>query len=161
MTTIFEILGWQQGELEMLFRQVNDASGRGRLELARSRFVELSNKLLGVMHAEDTIVYPQFARLADLQEECIRASHEHARIESAVNHIRLAGLSDDAWRGAVTRLQVLCADHLETEEWILFPVATLRISTADAARIGAEFLAYEPVAESVAAPSITWEPVAA
>ena len=157
MTTIFEVLGRQHGELDTLFRQVHDALVSGRESTARHRFAELSTRLLGFMHAEHSIVYPQFAFMAGLEDEVRRAVREHDQIEQAINHLRLAPLSAEEFQGALTRLQCLLADHLETEEWILFPVATLRLSGDDARRIAAEYLAYEPVAMSVAQPSITYD----
>lgn len=108
------------------------------------------------MRAEHAVVYPRFAFDAGLEDEVTRAIREHDRIEQAINHLRLSGLGPDAWGGAMTRLQLLVSDHLETEEWILFPVARLRLSTEAATAIAAEFEAYQPVAASVAAPSITY-----
>ncbi len=161
MTTIFEVLGRQHGALDTLFRQVHDALATGRERAAREGFAKLSTRVLGLMHAEHSIVYPQFAFLAGLSDEVSRAIREHDRIEQTINHIRLVPLTVEEFQGAVTRLQVLISDHLETAEWILFPVATMRLSGDDARRIASEYLAYEPVATSVAAASITWDPVAA
>jgi hypothetical protein len=155
--TIFEVLGRQHGELDTMFRQVHDRLASGRIDAARETFQSLSTKLLGMMHAEHTVVYPKFVYLADLGDEVSRAIREHSKIEDAVNHIRLAPLDAEGFRGAVTRLQVLISDHQETEEWILFPVATLRMSGDVQRQLATEYQAYEPLAEAVAAPSITWD----
>jgi hypothetical protein len=157
MTTIFEVLGRQHGELDTLFRQVHGTLATGRESAARTRFAELSTRLLGMMHAEHSIVYPQFAFLAGLEDEVRRAVREHDQIEQRINHLRLAPLALEAFADGLTQLQCLLADHQETEEWILFPVATLRLSGDDARRIAAEYLAYGPVAMSVAQPSITYD----
>lgn len=155
--TIFEVLGRQHGELDTMFRQVHDALASSRMDAARDMFQKLSTKLLGMMHAEHAVVYPQFVFLADLGDEVSRAIREHSKIEEAVNHVRLAPLDADGFCGAVMKLQLMIADHHETDEWILFPVATLRLSGDAQRKLATEYQAYEPLAEAVAAPSITWD----
>ncbi len=155
--TIFELLARKHGEIDALFRQTHDALAASRADQARNWFDILSTTLIACMRAEHAVVYPRFAHLAGLEDEVIQAIREHDRIEQAVNHLRLAPLAPDAWHGALTRLQVLVNDHVETAAWILFPVARLRLSTAEGTKIGEEFAAYEPIAASVASPSITYD----
>lgn len=155
--TIFELLARKHGEIDALFRQTQDALAASRADQARTWFDMLSTSLIACMRAENAVVYPRFAHLAGLEDEVIHAIREHDRIEQAVNHLRLVPLTLDAWQGALTRLQVLVCDHVETEEWILCPVARLRLTTAEATKLGEEFAAYEPIAASVASPSITYD----
>ncbi|MBA3820622.1 MAG: hemerythrin domain-containing protein [Deltaproteobacteria bacterium] len=154
--TIFEVLAEQHGRVEALFREVQSALGANKDRVARARFQELSTTLIACMRTEHAIVYPRFAFLAGLDEEVTRAIREHDRIEQAINHLRLGALTPDLYQGALTRLQLLVADHVETEEWILFPVARLRLSTEDARKLADEFRAFQPVAAAAAAPSITY-----
>lgn len=155
--TVFELLARKHGEIDALFSQTHDALAASRPDQARTWFDLLSTNLIACMRAENAVVYPRFAHLAGLEDEVIQAIREHDRIEQAVNHLRLVPLTQDAWQGALTRLQVMVTNHVETEDWILFPVARLRLSTAEATKIGEEFAAYEPIAASVASPSITYD----
>jgi len=63
----------------------------------------------------------------------------------------------ESWQGALTRLQVLVADHVETEEWTLFPVARLRLTPAQATKLAAEFLAFQTIALPTTSCSITYD----
>ncbi|MDQ3366270.1 MAG: hemerythrin domain-containing protein [Myxococcota bacterium] len=154
--TIFDVLAEQHGQIDALFREVQSALGGHKNRVARARFQELSTKLIACMRTEHAIVYPRFAFLAGLEDEVVRAIREHDKIEQAINHLRLGALAPDLFQGALTRLQLLVADHVETEEWILFPVARLRLTTEDARQLADEFRAFQPVAAAAAAPSITY-----
>lgn len=154
--TIFEVLAKQHGEVEALFREVKHAAAGGNEAAAHATFQTLSTQLIACMRAEHAVVYPRFAFLAGLEDEVARAIREHDRIEQAINSLRLAALPLELWQAALTRLQALVTDHVETEEWILFPVARLRLTREQVTQIAVEFAAYQPVAASVAAPSITY-----
>lgn len=153
--TIFEVLAREHAEIDARFTRVRDASTP---EAAREPFQALATKLITCMRAEHAIVYPRFAFLAGLDDEVAQAVREHDRVEQAINYLRLSTLGPDAWHAGVSRLQQLVRNHLETEEWILIPVARLRLSNEDIVKIGEEFLSFEPIAASAAAPSITYEP---
>ena len=53
--------------------------------------------------------------------------------------------------------EILVADHLETEEWILFPVARLRLTSEAATRLAAEFRAFHLIALPTSGCSITYD----
>ena len=148
--TIFDLLAHEHGEVEGAFRDIHQT-------LDRARFNAFSTKLLACMRAEHAVVYPAFAYHAGLEDEVKRAIREHDKIEQAINHLRLVPLTPDAWRGALTRLQVLVTDHFETEEWILFPVARLRLTTELATRLATEFTAHRTLAMPTTACSITYD----
>jgi iron-sulfur cluster repair protein YtfE (RIC family) len=155
--TIFELLAQQHVEIEAAFRDIHAALERKEHGPARALFAKLSTKLLASMRSEHAVVYPAFAYEAGLEDEVKRAIREHQSIEQSINHLRLIPLSLDSWQGALTRLQVLVADHLETEEWILFPVARLRLSPAQATKLAAEFLAFQTIALPTTSCSITYD----
>ena len=155
--TIFELLAQEHVEVEAAFRDIHAALERKDHGLARSRFGKLSTKLLAAMRSEHAVVYPSFAYQAGLDDEVKRAVREHQTIEQTINHLRLIPLALDAWQGALTRLQVLVADHMETEEWILFPVARLRLSAEQATKLAAEFLAFRTIAMPTTSCSITYD----
>ncbi len=156
--TIFEALAQRHAEVDAAFRAIHAAHERNDTRAALAEFRALSTKLLACMRTEHAIVYPSFAFHAGLDDEVLRAIREHDKIEQAINHLRLAPLAPEAWRGALTRLQVLVADHVETEEWILFPVARLRLTREQAKDLAIDFLAHHARAMMTSACSITYEP---
>lgn len=158
--TIFDLLARQHVEVEAAFHDIQSALDRRDHDGARVAFTALSAKLLASMRAEHAVVYPSFAFHAGLDDDVQRAIREHDKIEQAINHLRLVPLAPDAWRGALTRLQVLVADHFETEEWILLPVARLRLSTEQATRLATEFTTHASLALPTTACSITYDPCA-
>ena len=155
--TIFELLAQEHVEVEAAFRDIHAALEQKDHGLARARFGKLSTKLLAAMRSEHAVVYPAFAYQAGLADEIKRAIREHQVIEQTINHLRLIPLGLDAWQGALTRLQILVADHVETEEWILFPVARLRLTTEQATKLAAEFIALRTIALPTTSCSITYD----
>ncbi len=155
--TIFELLARQHVEVEGAFRDIHAALERKDHGTSRALFSKLSAKLLASMRSEHAVVYPSFAYHAGLADEVKRAIREHQKIEQSINQLRLIPLAPESWRGALTRLQLLVADHLETEEWILFPVARLRLTTEDATRLAAEFSAFQLIALPTSGCSITYD----
>lgn len=155
--TVFELLAREHVEVEAGFRDIHAALERKDHGTARSLFAKLSARLLASMRSEHAVVYPSFAFHAGLDDEVKRAIREHQKIEQSINHLRLIPLAPEAWRGALTRLQILVADHLETEEWILFPVARLRLTPEDATRLAAEFSAFQLIALPTTGCSITYD----
>ncbi len=155
--TIFDVLQRRQQELEVLFREIDAAVAADKHRLARARFRELSVKLIACLRAEHAVVYPRFAYLAHLHAEIADASREHDAIERAINHIRLSLLEPAAWHAAVTVLKDLVAAHAVTEEWVVFPMAHVILTSEALCEIGEAFMAYEPIAASVAGPSITYD----
>ena len=155
--TIFELLAQEHVEVETAFRDIHAALERKDHGGARTRFNTLSTRLLAAMRAEHAVVYPSFAYHAGLTDEVKRAIREHQSIEQSINQLRLIPLAPEAWRGALTRLQILVADHMETEEWILFPVARLRLTTEQATKLAGEFSAFQTIALPTTACSITYD----
>lgn len=155
--TVFELLARQHVEVETGFRDIHAALERKDHGTARSLFSRLSTRLLASMRSEHAVVYPAFAYHAGLDDEVKRAIREHGKIEQSINQLRLVPLAPEAWRGALTRLQILVAEHLETEEWILFPVARLRLTTAQTTKLAAEYLAFEAIALPTTRCSITYD----
>lgn len=155
--TIFELLAQQHVEIDGSFRDIHAALEQKQHGEARALFVTLSAKLLASMRSEHAVVYPSFAYHAGLDDEVRRAIREHQRIEHAVNQLRLIPLAPDAWAAALTRLQLHVAEHLETEAWILFPVARLRLSTEEATKLARAFLAFQTIALPTTSCSITYD----
>jgi hypothetical protein len=155
--TIFELLAQQHVEIHAAFRDIHAALERKEHGPARALFAKLSTKLLASMRSEHAIVYPAFVYEAGLVDEVKCAIREHQSIEQSINHLRLIPLLLESWQGALTRLQVLVADHVETEEWTLFPVARLRLTPAQATKLAAEFLAFQTIALPTTSCSITYD----
>lgn len=159
--SITELLERAHRELDALFEGVEVAAAQGKYRLARETFRRLSIKLIATMRAEHATVYPRLAFVAGLASEVAEASREHDQIERAINDIRLGGLAPADWRDRVGVLRTKVADHARAEHWVLFPIAMLALSAADLAALAQAFLAYVPIATSVAGPSITYEASAA
>lgn len=155
--TIFDVLAQQHVEVDAAFRDIHASQERKDHGKARALFAALSTKLLACMRAEHAVVYPCFSYEAGLAEEVKRAVREHDKIEQVINHLRLVPLARDAWQGALIRLQILVADHLETEEWILFPVARLRLTSDLATKLAGEFEKHRAMALPTTGCSITYE----
>ncbi|MEO8702264.1 MAG: hemerythrin domain-containing protein [Kofleriaceae bacterium] len=158
---ITELLERAHRELDAMFEDVDVAVSQGKHRLAREQFRRLSIRLIATMRAEHATVYPRLAFVAGLADEVSEAAREHDRIERAINEIRLAGLAPMDWRDRVGELRNTVADHARAEQWVLFPIATLALTSADLKSLADAFLAYEPIAASVAGPSITYEASAA
>ncbi|HEU0032061.1 MAG TPA: hemerythrin domain-containing protein [Kofleriaceae bacterium] len=147
--------------MEPLFRQIEAAATAGEPARARELFHTLSTRLIACMRAEHSIVYPKFAFAANLGDEVREASREHDRIERAINQIRIAPLSDEDWLTAVRQLERSVAEHAQSEEWVLFPIASLALSHEELRGLGEEFQRYQAIAASVAGASITYDIVVA
>lgn len=158
MTSIFDVLIAQHRETEELFGDVQNAIHTGQLELARVAFQLLSSKLIAGMHAEHTMVYPQFARHAGLEQEVSDAVHEHDAIERAVNHVRVGTVTDEQWCDAVAQLGKLVADHADFEEYTLFPIARLSLTTAKICGLADDYLRATERSTPLAGVSITYDP---
>jgi hypothetical protein len=155
--TIFELLAREHTEVDDSFHAIQCALERRDVSDARACFDKLSKKLLAAMRAEHAVVYPSFAYHAGLGDEVKRAIREHDQIEQAINRLRLVPLAPECWQGALARLHVLVADHVDTEEWILFPVARLRLSTEQATKLADEYIASRDRALPTTACSITYD----
>ena len=156
--TIFDVLTTQHREVEELFGDVQNAINTGQLELARVAFQLLSNKLIAGMHAEHTMVYPQFAKHAGLTDEVVEAIKEHDAIEGAINHVRVGTANDDQWCDGVARLGKLVADHADFEECNLFPIARLSLTTEQERSIAADYQRAKSASAPLAGVSITYAP---
>jgi len=157
--TIVELLQRKHHEVDALFSEIDYAAAASKHRLARATFRGLSIKLIASMRAVHAVVYPRFA-FHGLAAEVTDASREHYRIERAINHIRIGALSPEEWRAAVRELRWMVDDHATAAECALFPFATLALTGDELRTIATEFLAYEPVAASVAGPSITYDTAA-
>lgn len=156
--TIFDTLGRHQREIEELFGDLENAIKTSQRELAYVTFQLLSMKLITCMRAEHAVVYPRFEHDAKLVDEVAQARREHEAIEHAITRLRVGGLRKDDWAREVTSLRTLVAEHAELEEYTLFPIAALALSSQQLADIGADYRGYHAVASTVSGASITYEP---
>jgi hemerythrin HHE cation binding domain-containing protein len=156
-TTIFDALRKSHREVEELFGDVQNAIHTGQVELAKMLFQLVSVKLVSGMRAEHSVVYPRFAHDANLVDEVADALREHAGIERMINMLRIGQLDEAEWCAAVSQLGQLVADHTDCEEYALFPMARLSLSSEMVEQIGAEYLEHVRMVSPIAGASITWE----
>jgi hypothetical protein len=154
--SILELLEQNQREIDGLFQAVDRAVLANKPRFARALFHKLSIKILGSIHAKKAIVYPRLVFDARLGAEVAEATRADAAIEAAIDRLRIDAMPLDAWRHEIRKLRGRLADHAMSERWVLFPIATLALTDAQMHTIADEFRAYEPVAASVAGPTITY-----
>ncbi|MBL0219987.1 MAG: hemerythrin domain-containing protein [Myxococcales bacterium] len=156
-TTIFDALRQSHRDVEELFGDVQNAIATEQIELAKMLFQLVSVKLTATMSAEHSVVYPRFAREADLLDEVTTALLEHSGISRMIDLLRVGGLRTDEWCEAVAQLGQLVADHTDCEECALFPIAGLALSSTASRQIADEYRAHVRMVSPIAGASITWE----
>lgn len=137
--TIFEALRASHREIEDLFGDVQNAIHTEQLDLAEALFQLVSVKIVAAMRAEHEVVYPRFAKEAGLVDEVTEALGEHNGIERMIDLIRVGGLHGIEWSEAVEQLGTLVADHADSEEYSLFPIASLQLSSEALLEIGRDY----------------------
>jgi hypothetical protein len=151
--TVFDVLQRQQRELDGLFDELQLCDEDESWYL----FQIVSTRWIAGMRAEHAIVYPRLAARCGLAEELHQAMREDEVIESAINHVRLAPMCPIEWREGVRALRTRVAERAMWQQWVLGPLAHLSISTRELAQLTKDFLAFQPVALTAAAPSITYD----
>lgn len=154
--SIIDVLEHTHREIDGLFLSVDRAVAAGKHRLARALFHKLSVRVLGAMHAKQAIVYPRLAFDARLGTEVADACRANAGIEEAIDRLRITAMSPEAWRDEIRALRRKLSEHAMAERWVLFPIATLALTDAQLCSLADQFRAYEPVAASVAGPTITY-----
>ena len=149
---IFDLLQHQQCELDVLFDELQIAD----CDDAPRQFQAVSTRWMTSMRALHATVYPILAERG-LDDEVRQAIRDHQRIESLINHVRIAALCPLEWREAVRELRTRVADHGITEQWTLCPMARLLFTAAELCAIADVYLASEPVATLGATVSITYD----
>lgn len=157
MTTIFEALRTSHREVEGLFGDVQNAVDSGQIELAKMLFQLVSVKLVAAMRAEHAVVYPRFAKEANLVDEVTEALREHHGIEQMIDLLRVGGLDADEWCDAAAQLGTLVADHADSEECTLFPIASLSFDRKALTEIADDYLSCVKQTVPIAGASITWD----
>lgn len=169
--TIFEVLRRKHQEIDAAFEDIEGASS---IADARARFHELATQLLGCLRAERAVLYPRIARVAHdtrdpdqpprvragATDDLGEALQHHAAIERAVDRVRITA-TDDELRAELRAVRTLVAELAATEEWEVFPLASLAITTPELRALATEFLARQPLAVATAGATITYDSAAA
>src|SRR4051812_12109914 len=101
--TIFDALRKTHREIEELFGDVQNAIHSQQQDLSEAMFQLISVKLVAAMQAEHAVVYPRFAKEANLVDEVTQALKEHDGIERMIDMLRVGGLPFAEWCEAVTQ----------------------------------------------------------
>ena len=156
--TVFEVLRRKHRELDAALDAIERTESFADAE---QQFLELATRIVAFLRAERSVVYPQMARAESGMQfeahELAQATRYQDRIERAVDHLRLGGLCEGTWRAAVRSLRDQIADLASFEEWVVFPFASLALSTTELCHIAGELLAYEPVAMRFSCVTITYD----
>ena len=156
--TVFEVLRRKHHELDAALEAIERTESLADAEL---QFCELATRIVAFLRAERSVVYPKMARAESGMRleahELSQATRYQDRIERAVDHLRLGALPEGTWRAAVRSLRDQIADLASFEEWVVFPFASLALSTVELCHIAGEMLAYEPVAMRFSSVTITYD----
>ena len=155
--TIFDVLRKTHREVEELFGDVQNAIHTEQFDIAETLFQLVSVKLVSAMRAEHAVVYPRFARDANLVDEIAQALREHDGIERMIDLIRIGGLPRVEWCETIGQLGTLVADHADCEECTLFPLASLELTTDQLQEMARDFQDRVKQTAPIAGASITYE----
>jgi hypothetical protein len=155
--TIFDALRKTHREIEDLFGDVQDAVHCDRPGLAEELFQLLTVKIVSAMRAEHAVVYPRFAKEAHLVDEVAEALREHDGIERMIDLLRVGGLPFAEWCEGIAQLGTLVADHADSEECELFPIASLSLTTETLQDIAQDYVARMDQTAPIAGASITYD----
>jgi hemerythrin superfamily protein len=137
--SVFDVLMVEHRDVEALFEQI-EAICEDSPEEARDLFTVLADSLLGHAKAEQAVVYPRLAKIAELEDKMMEAEAEHEAVEMLIDH--LSATTPDGEHG-LARLAVLkenVTHHVREEENEVFPKGRESIDAAEQQRLAASYL---------------------
>jgi hypothetical protein len=156
--TVFEVLRRKHRELDAAFDAIERTDSFAD---ADAKFRDLATRIVAYLRAERAVVYPRLATTEGIRidaNEVAQVSRVQERIEKTIDHLRLGALGEPTWRAAARTLREQLVDLANLEEWVVFPLASLALSTAELNAIADDLLAYEPLALRVSSVTITYDP---
>lgn len=137
--SIFQDLGQEYRDIDELFLDTREAISLGNEGAVPILYELAARKLIACMRAEDAVVYPQFADIAELVETVTSIRSVHERIEGSLGRLEIAGLDGEAWSAEIERLICLLGVSIDLKELSLFPIAGLAMTTQQLVQIGVDF----------------------
>jgi hypothetical protein len=155
--TVFEVLRRKHRELDAAFDAIERTDSFAD---ADAKFRDLSTRIVAHLRAERCVVYPRLAATDGIRidaHELGQVTRVQDRIEKAIDHLRLGALTEATWRAATRTLREHLGDLANLEEWVVFPLASLAMSTSELRAIADGVLAFEPVALRMSSVTITYD----
>lgn len=158
--TIFEVLRCKHPGIAASFDELDAGVSR---EVARAGFAALASRIAACLRAERAVLFPRVRARSrgSSTDELAEATRYHEVIERALERLRVEPLADDAWRAGLGELRQQLVELATTEEWTIFPLASLAFSNAELCAIASELLACEPREAVVAGVTISYTPAEA
>jgi hypothetical protein len=155
--TVFEVLRRRHRELDAAFDAIERTDSYAD---ADAKFRDLSTRIIAHLRAERSVVYPRLAATNGIQidaHELGQVTRVQDRIEKTIDHLRLGALTEATWRAATRTLREQLGDLANLEEWVVFPLASLAMSTSELRAIADGVVAFEPVAMRMSSVTITYD----
>jgi hemerythrin superfamily protein len=140
---IFDMLAREHLVVVILLDRIEAACEAEDSEAARITFEMMSERLLGHARAEQTVLYPRFARTQELKDLTLEACEDHALIEDKLKELSAMSSAKPRWKAKFAVLKQLVEHHVEDEECRIFPVARRALTADEAMELAGVFLEAE------------------
>ncbi|HSE30426.1 MAG TPA: hemerythrin domain-containing protein [Pyrinomonadaceae bacterium] len=115
----FELLKKDHEKVSTLFKQIESASGDGKMRIFR----QLKQELDVHAHIEEKIFYPALEREKQTREITLEAYEEHRVVKDLLSQLDAATSAGEDWDARLTVLKENVEHHVEEEEGELFDKA--------------------------------------
>jgi hemerythrin-like domain-containing protein len=137
---IFEVLAREHLVLVTLLDRIEAACKVEDCQAARINFDMMAGRLLWHARAEETAVYPGFARTQELEDLTVEAHEEHALIEHKLKELASMNWDKPKWKAKFIVLKELVEHHVEEEESKIFPAARKALTADEAIELAQAFI---------------------
>ena len=137
---IFEVLAREHLVLVTLLDRIEAAGKVEDCQAARINFDMMCGRLLWHARAEETAVYPWFARIQELEDLTVEARAEHALIEHRLKELASMNWDKPKWKAKFIVLKELVEHQVEEEESKIFPAARKALTADQAIELARAFI---------------------
>jgi hemerythrin superfamily protein len=128
----FELLENDHKRVSQLFKEIESASGQGKLAL----FSQLKKELDVHAHVEETIFYPVLEKKEESRDITLEAYEEHKVVKDLLAELAAGDPQKDEWTAKFTVLKENVEHHVEEEEGELFDKAEDVLSDEQIEQLG-------------------------
>ena len=120
----FQLLKEDHRKVEQLFRELESATGKAKLDV----FKQIKTELELHTHIEEKIFYPALEEPEETHDLALEAYEEHAVVKTLLKELGRARTANDEWEAQAKVLQENVEHHVEEEENELFKKADSALS---------------------------------
>ena len=120
----FQLLKEDHRKVEQLFRELESATGKAKLDV----FKQIKTELELHTHIEEKIFYPALEEPEETHDLALEAYEEHAVVKTLLKELGRARTANDKWEAQAKVLQENVEHHVEEEENELFKKADSALS---------------------------------